>query len=263
MIGGSLIGQNPERENPQPPAIPVTTSLETWVHSTSRDDLLRAAADPSLNEDLTLVLLQRADLPGEVLEQLSKNGNAVKMRRVKVALASHPHAPRHVSIPLIRQFYTFDLMRVALTPGIPADVKVAADESLISRVKTITLGERLALARQASAKIAGALLLDGEPRVMQTALDNSRLTEASVIKAVLRPEAGAALVQAVSHHRNWCHRRELRIAMLRTAHLSLARAIEYSREISPPLLREILNTSRLPARIKEHILRETQSTASF
>ena len=125
-------------------------------------DLLRTAVDPVLTEDLALALLKRADLPPEVLEQLAKNANALKSRKVKIALVSHPHTPRHVSVPLARQFYTFDLMKVALSPSVPADVKVAVDNVLISRLKTVTLGERLTLARRASGRVAAALLLEVE-----------------------------------------------------------------------------------------------------
>ncbi len=87
--------------------------------------LLRTAADPALTEDLALALLKRTELPPEVLEQLAKNAKALKSRKIKIALASHPRTPRHVSVPLARQFYTFDLMKVALSPNVPADVKVA------------------------------------------------------------------------------------------------------------------------------------------
>src|SRR5215467_6340520 len=132
------------------------------------DEALAAAAEPALTQDQALALLARADLPPDVLEQLAKNANVAKLRKVKVALVSHPHTPRHVSVPLARQFYSFDLMKVALSPTVPADVKVAADDTLIARLKTVTIGERLSLARLASGRIAGALLLDGEARVMQT-----------------------------------------------------------------------------------------------
>ncbi len=140
--------------------MPSTTSA-TRRHACAAD-LLRTAADPTLTEDLALALLKRADLPAEVLEQLAKNANALKSRKVKIALASHPHTPRHVSVPLARQFYTFDLMKVALSPGVPADVKVAVDDVLISRLKTVTIGERLTLARRASGRVAAALLLEVE-----------------------------------------------------------------------------------------------------
>ncbi len=246
------------------------------VPSPTPADLLRAAADPDLTEDLALALLKRPDLPPEVLEQLAKNTNALKSRKVKIALVSHPNTPRHVSVPLARQFYTFDLMRISLSPRVPADVKVAADDVLISRLKTVTIGERLTLARRASGRAAAALLLDvetldgkiidnklidaktvaRETRVMRIALENPRLTEALVINSVLRPAASTALVHAVAQHEKWSCRREIRAALLRTGHLSLARALEFSREIPTPLLQELLASSSLPAKIKDQLLQE-------
>jgi hypothetical protein len=186
-----------------------------------------------------------------------------------------------VSVPLVRQFYTFDLMKVALSPSVPADVKVAADDVLISRLKTVTIGERLTLARRASGRVAAALLLDvekmdgkivdgnigdaetvaRETRVLQAALENPRLTAALVISSVLRPAASAALVHAVARHAKWSPRREVRAALLRTEHLSLARALEFSREIPAPLLHEVLASSRLPAQIKDQLLRESPHPA--
>src|SRR5258708_36852413 len=212
--------QNPGASRPsaQPP------SLEGFTLNLSSDELLRAASNSALTEDLALSLLARGELPVEVFERLAKNSHVLKLREVKLALASHPHAPRQVSLPLIRQFYSFDLMKVALTPSVPADIKVAADDLLVSRLKTITLGERLALARRGSSRLAGGMLLDGDARVMQIALDNARLTEVFVVQAVLRPEAKSPLVQAVAHHSKWSYRREIRIARLRTEYVSLARA---------------------------------------
>jgi hypothetical protein len=239
-------------------------------------DLLRTAADPDLTEDYALALLKRPDLPPEVIEQLAKNTNALTSRKVKIALASHPKTPRHVSVPLARQFYTFDLMKVALSPTVPADVKIAIDDVLISRLKTVTIGERLTLARRASGRVAAALLLDvetistkitdaktvaRETRVMHAALENPRLTEALVINSVLRLAASAALVHAIAQHAKWSCRREIRAALLRTEHLSLARALEFSREVPGPMLHEILTASRLPTQIKDQLLRESQTSS--
>ncbi len=243
-------------------------------------DELSIASDPGLTEDLALALLKRPDLHLEVLERLAKNVVAVKSRKVKIALVSHPHTPRHVSVPLARQFYTFDLMKVALALGVPADVKVAVDDVLIARLKTVTLGERLTLARRASGRVAAALLMDveggegktsgvetgkekaetvaRENRVMLTALENPRLTEALVINSVLRPRAGVALVQAVARHPKWSRRREIRAALLRSEHLSLACALEFGAEIPGPVLAELLGSSRLPEKIKEQLLREAE-----
>jgi hypothetical protein len=238
-------------------------------------ELLRIAADPALTEDLALALLKRAELPADVIEQLAKNANSLRSRKVQLALASHPRAPRHVSVPLARQFYTFDLLKVALSPSVPSDVKVAVADVLISRLKTVTIGERLTLAHRAPGRVAAALLLNvevvggkknakseaRETRVIEAALGNARLTEALVISAVLHPAASGALVHAVARHEKWSRRKEVRAALLRTEHLSLARALEFGREVSGPLLQEILASSRLPAKIKDQLLRESGTSS--
>jgi hypothetical protein len=64
-------------------------------------------------------------------------------------------------------------------------------------------------------------------------------------------------VSAVARHPKWSKRREIRAALLRTEHLSLANALEFGREIPAPLLGEILTNSRLPIRIKNQLLRES------
>lgn len=246
-----------EKAGASTPALP-PPALESSILNLTREALERLAANSAITEDLALSVLKRGDLTGDILELFSKNSSLRKLRKAKMALATHPHTPRHVSVPLIRTFYTFDLMKVALTPSVPADVKVVADEVLVSRLKSITLGERLALARRASGRIAGALLLDGEAPVMRMALENGRLTEVFIIQSVLRPEAKPILIQAIAQHSKWSYRREIRVALLRTEHLSLARALEFSRDLPLPFLREVLHGSKMNARLKEQLLRECE-----
>lgn len=211
-------------------------------------------SDVSLSEDAALSLLKRVDLASETLEQLSKIGELLKYRKVKLALLEHPKTPRHVSLPLIRQLYTFDLMQVALTPSVPADVKRAADETLARRLETLASGERLTLAHRGSGQIAEALLADPELRVMQAALQNARLTETAVVRALTRSESHLAFADAVAHHPQWSSRREVRVALLRNEKTPMARAVEFARSLPPGILREILQTSRLPGNVKEYVL---------
>lgn len=245
----------PARAAPEPA---LSLSLEEAIRSSSSSALKAAAADPALTEDLALALLKRADVPSEVLEQLGKNGGAMKSRKVKLALVGHPKTPRHVSLPMVRHLFTFDLVRVALMPVVPADIKKAADESLINRLETISTGERLALAHRASGRVAGALLLDPEARVIHAALENSRLTESAVIQGLTRYDAPAAFVEGACRHAKWSVRREIRIALLRNKKTPLARALEFARTLPATLVREILKGSRLPANVKAYVMTELE-----
>ena len=215
-----------------------------------------AASDQVHTEDSALSLLAKADLSVELIEKLARTASLLKYRRVKMALVTHPRTPRHISLPLLRQMYTFDLMQVALTPVVAGDLKRAAEDSLCARLESVPAGERTSLARKASGRVAATLLLDKEARVMQAALQNGRLTEAHVIQAVMRPNSSIALVEAICHHRDWSVRREVRAALLRHEKTPMARAMEFARSFAPPQLQEILQTSKLPENIKGYLLRE-------
>ena len=213
-------------------------------------------ATPATTEDLALAELKKQDLAPDAIEQISRNLAVMKSRKVRLAVASHPHAPRRIALRIIRELYTFELMQFALMPTVPADLKRIADELLLSRVASITLGERISLARRSSTLVAGALLLDKEGKVWQTALENARLTEAAVVKALQRTGGSIAFVEAVSHHPKWSLRREIQLALLRNAHTPLAKALEFARRIPPRQLRDILHASRLPEKIKSYLRKE-------
>jgi hypothetical protein len=244
---------HPESVPPEP------IDLEEAVHSQSTGRLQEAAANSSLTEDLAMTLLQRSDLPVECLVALSKNVSVSKYRKVRAAIVEHGHTPRHVSLPMLRLLYTFDLMEVALTPVVAADIKRAAEDALLTKLQTISAGEKLTLARRASGRIAAELLRDKETRVMQAALENPRLTEAAVAKTLLATRASAALVETVCHHLKWSFAREIRVALLRNDKTPLARALEFARSFPPKMLREILQNSRLPESTKACLLRQIDS----
>jgi hypothetical protein len=233
--------------SPAPIPEGVVTPLHEAVRSSSAEILAAAATDPALTEDLALVLLKHSDLPSHALDRLSHNKGVIHSRKVKLALVQHPRTPRHISVPMVRHLFTFDLMHVALTPAVPADIKIAAEEALINRLERLAHGERLSLARRASGRVAAALLRDPEPRVIHTALENSRLTESAVIKTLMRHDATQVFVKAVCHHSKWSLRREIRIALLRNEKTPPERALEFARSLPPALVREVLHGLRLPA----------------
>ncbi len=255
----------PESDNPDSGNLTTTSFASTnraagllseALHSTSAEILIAAAGDPALTEDFALALLKRIDLPAQALAQLSKNVALLNSSKVKVALVEHPATPRHVSITMVRQLFTFDLMQVALTPVVPADIKRAAEESLISRLERLSHGERLSLAHRASRRVAAQLLLDPQPRVIQAALQNSRLTDAAVIQAVMHNDASAALIVSVCQDSKWSAQREIRMALLHHAATPLDRALEFERSLPATVAREILHDSHMSAAMKEYLLND-------
>jgi len=232
---------------------PDDLALPDLIHHHSAQHLRRAARDIRLTEELALALLERRDLPHLVLEVLSKNAAVMKHRRVINALVIHPRTPRHVSLPIARRLYNFELMQIALIPGVAADLKKFVEEQLIARVATISAGERLALAKRGSTSVAAALLLDPEMRVIEAALDNPYMTEAWIVKAIMDGDAPQSLIDAVCRDAKWSLRLEIRAALLRNDKTPLARAVAFAEQMSSMTLRAILLNSRLPQNVKDYL----------
>jgi hypothetical protein len=234
-----------------------TDTLAELVHSTTAD-LKAVASDARLTQDLALALLERRDLDGTVIEALASNHGLMKQRRVLVAVAGHPKTPRYVALPITRRLYTFELMKVSQSPTLASDLKLSIEETILGRLSTVSAGERLTLAKQGSTRIAGALLNDPEARVMQAALANPRLTEAAVVKAILRHDAKQGFVQAVATDSKWSLRREVQAALLRNELTPFAKVLQFSKMLPKPILRDILQNSRLPVKVKSYLAKELE-----
>jgi hypothetical protein len=198
----------------------------------------------ALSEDAALAFLKTSDVAAEALARLAKNPIVSKSRKVLVALASHPRTPRHVSIPLLRSMFTFDLMNFALTLAVAPDVKRGAEEQLIMRLESLPVGQKITLARRASGRVAAALLQTPDQKILAPALDNKQMTEVLVGQALMKPRAPERLYVLVSHHPTWQLRREIQITLLRSEKTPLERAQEFAKNFSTDFLREIVPEER-------------------
>ena len=225
-------------------------ALRSASHSQNNGAAKCLASGPDLSEDQALALLSRRDLPPESIELLSKNSDLIKHRKILLALISHPRTPRHLSVPLIRRLYIFELMKLALSPTLLGDIKIVAEETIISRLETASSGERLSLARRASGRVAAVLLCDPEPRVIRAALDNPFLTEALVVKALMSKHAPKAFVELTCGHAKWSLRQQIQLALLRNENTPLESALQFARDLPANIVRELLHDSQLPESIK-------------
>jgi hypothetical protein len=243
-------GKLPEAAGASKATVPPDASLDQLIHDASPETTRAVAADLRLTENLALSFLKRRDLPREALEALYKNKSVAKARKVQLAIVIHPSTPRHISVPVIRHLYAFELMQIALAPTVPADVKRSAEEAIVSRLGTVSSGERSELAKRSSGRVAAALLLDKEERIMQAALQNPQMTEVWIVKALKAGSGTELLAPAVSRHQKWSQRTEIKIALIANHHTPLARIAQFAAELPLSAVKEILRSARLSIEVK-------------
>ena len=232
--------------------------LLALLHHPSADVLSAMLDNPALDESQVCLLLERKDLPAEILEEVGKRKPLLKSYRVKKALCFHPRGPRLITLRLIRDLYLMDLVQLALSPAVPAELKRNAEEQLLARLPQIPLGQKITLARRGPARVAGALLAEGHPQIVSVILDNPYLTEAQILKALSREKLPAPVIPAIIHHRKWSISYNIRIALLRQPSAPLAAILSYLPQLTVSDLRELAAPGIVPENLRRYIQAEVQ-----
>ncbi len=228
--------------------------LEPFFKETAKEVLLAFASNPNLQERDLLRLLERKDLPQEVLREIARHTETARNYAVRLALVRHPKTPRLVSLPLLKFLYLFDLVRVTQTPGVPADVKMVAEETILRKVETLPRGERISLARRGSGRVAAGLLVTEDAEQIRAALDNPFLNEGHLLKVLSLEQLPRRTVEIIAQHARWSGRYYLRLALVRNPLTPFARVLAFLPDLAVNDLRDICLDHRMPESVRKYIL---------
>ncbi len=232
--------------------------LAVLLHHPSAEVLLALLNNPALDETQVCLLLERKNLPEEILEEVARRRPLLKSYRVKRALAFHPRTPRLVSLRLLRDLYLMDLVQVAILPGVSAELKRNAEEQLLARLPQLPLGQKITLARRGPARVAGALLAEGHAQVISIVLDNPYMTEAQILRALSREKLPISVIPAIVQHRKWSITYNVRLALVRHPTTPLASILSYLPELTVSDLRELAAPGIVPESLRNYLQAEVQ-----
>jgi hypothetical protein len=233
--------------------------LAALLHHPAADVLLVLLDNPALDETQLCLLLERKDLPVEILEEVVRRKPLLKSYRVKRALAFHHSAPRLATLRLLRELYLMDLVQVALLPGTPVELKRSAEDQLAARLPQLPLGQKVTLARRGPARIAGALLAEGHKQIVAVALDNANLTEAQILKVLSREKLPPDVIRAITQHRKWSCAYNVRLALVRHPGSALSTVLSYLPELTVCDLRELAAPGIVPENLRNYLQAEILS----
>jgi hypothetical protein len=195
--------------------------------TTGKEDLYQVLDDPSmevvrtalrnpvLDDNHLLDLLRRPDLSEELLKAVCRLDTFADSHRLKVAAAHNPALPGNILSALLPHLYMFELVAICSLPGATPDQKLAAERSIIQRLPTTPLGNKMTLARRGTAALAEALIREGDSRLLEVCLSNPRLKESAIYAFINGPNASPEAISMVARHPRWKNRLNLRLAMLK------------------------------------------------
>ncbi len=236
--------------------------LKSLLHDSSEEVVLAALENPNLQEEHVSLLLERLDLSATVVGVIAGQQRWAANDAIRLRLVRHPRTPKRIALAAVRQLPLFDLVRVGMVPSTPVDIRRMTEELILGRVPQIPLGQKLTLARRGSARVAAALLVEGHPQVIKAALDSALLTESQVLKVLASPAAPPRTVAAISQHRKWSQRYNVRAALVRNSCTPPPAVLAFLPDLTLRDLQDISTLEDLAPHLRKYIAAELERRAS-
>ncbi len=232
--------------------------LSGLIYHPSPQVLTALLGNPAFDESKVVLLLSRKDLPAEILETIGGRKELLKSYAIKRGLILHPRTPRLIGLRLLKALYVMDLVQLAVSPSASMELRRLSEEQLVARLPQLPLGQKITLARRGPARVAGALLGEGNRSVLPIALNNPYLTEAQVLKALAREKVPTQVAQAVAQHPKWSQSYNVRLALVRTPTAPLAIVLGFLPHLTVSDLRELTSPGIIPENLRRYLQAEVQ-----
>ena len=234
----------------------------------SSDELFQVLTDPdmqvlrstfknqNINEDHLLTLLKRRDLTEELLKSIYQLDISKRSHRLQVALVKNPGTPGPVALALLPYLHLFELVDLCIIPGVTPDQKFGAERAILQRLPTSELGNKMTLARRATATVVGAILKEGNARLVEICLGSPRLREVDILQFINSAAASPETISMVARHSKWKSRPNLKLAILKNSRTPAIWFTLYLPQLRTPDVRNLLASRRLSPSQKKLVQNE-------
>ncbi|BCW93488.1 MAG: hypothetical protein ACOY7U_06535 [Acidobacteriota bacterium] len=213
-------------------------------------ELWRAKDLSELDDELEIVRALRSPYcTGAFVEAVAGSAWATSRRRVMVALVRHPRCPRAFAWRALPLLGWHDLLEVLGDPRTPMPVRQQAQGKLVERLPTLTVGEKVSLARQAPPPVLIHLLGEEDTRVIAALLDNPKFAQNHCVRLTAETGSSRVLAQILRHHR-WGQVASVRKAALANPAMPVALAVAVLVSLSDDELLSFSNSREFPARVR-------------
>jgi hypothetical protein len=205
---------------------------------------LRELLREPIDEPVLMAVLRRA-VPAPFLELVAAAPPWSERPRVLARVVLNPRAPRSLSLKLLPQLSWRELADVAAANWVPAGVRLRAEALVREVVRDLRLGDKITLARLATASVLPLLLLDEDPRVVEAALQNPRLREEDLVTVLRRDDVSKLLLESCAASSRWSLNYAARLALVLQPRTPLAVALGQISSLVPRDLRRVVDTAEL------------------
>ncbi|MGQ9618873.1 MAG: hypothetical protein ACUVUG_07950 [Candidatus Aminicenantia bacterium] len=204
-----------------------------------------------LSEGDIVSLLRKQWIPKDFFYKLLSKKELSKYYSVQREMVNHPCCPQDISLNLMPNLFSVDLLRIAKNFRISPFIRRQAETVFLQKWEKMPLGEKISHARRATPFILKNLKSEGSPMVFKAILENPTLTEEVLLELINSPKISMEAIKEIFNS-PWKERYRVKFAIAKSPVAPISMVLK----IIPSLQKrdlQILLSESTPATIKEKI----------
>jgi hypothetical protein len=169
----------------------------------SADELESLVRTTDLDDREILEVLRNPYCSARIAEMIAASRKNLGTQAVREKLAGFPGLNFTRAMNLVGSLTWTSLLNLAQAHRTPPVVRRQTEKKLVNRIPSMTLGEKVALARRAHRALFKALINGGDEMVLTALLDNPRLVENDLVVLINTKDPTPDFLGAVARHRKW------------------------------------------------------------
>jgi len=173
------------------------------IREMTAGELLELVRGGGLDEAGVLAVLRHPYCTVEIVREVLGLGRVLGSHAVRERIAAFPGLEVGRALNLLPTLPWLSLVHVAQEPRTPPLIKRRAEQILVQRIRSMTLGEMVAFARCAHRPLIRVLGRMAPDPVLEALLDNPRVIEEDILLVLSAGAPSPRFLRSVSRHRRW------------------------------------------------------------
>jgi len=204
-----------------------------------------AIVSEKTDNEMVLLLRNRQVTP-QMLLAIGRDRQWTRNHEVKKLLVLHPRVPLVIARDLLPYLFWKQLAEVTNSHLVNPVVRRMAEDSLKNKIDEMSLGEKMALARQATPRLIGALSTCREDRLLRALLGNGKMRELAAAGIAADDEMPGELLAFIANHHRWGTLRSVRLALLANPRTPIPDALQLLGRLAVRDLQRLARDDNVP-----------------
>ena len=224
--------------------------MKRVISELDSSELMALVRERQLDDLEVLQVLRSPFCTAQIAELIAADPKLLDAHTVRERLAGFPGFTFSRALDMLSTLPWASLLSLSQTPRTPPVVRRQAERHVLSQVVSMTLGEKIALARRAHRAIFPTLISGGDENVLTALLDNPRLVENDILVMLNTAAPPPGFFTELARHRKWGQYFRVRRALVECAHSPLPLALSVLVQLPTSELRRVIARPGLPQKVR-------------